>query len=443
MTAPDIPLTTGAETAAALDAADPLAGFRDEFHLPAGRDGAPQIYLAGNSLGAAPRAAAGYVNAELDRWASLGVAGHFAGESAWAPYHELLTDPLGRLVGGRPHEVVAMNSLTVNLHLLMVSFYDPTADRHKVLIEDHAFPSDHFAVESQIRQRGGDPARSLVLARPRPGEQTLRREDLLALIAEAGAELALVLLPGVQYYTGQVLPLAEITAAAHDVGARAGFDLAHAVGNVPLALHDWNVDFAVWCSYKYLNGGPGAVGGAFVHERHVIDRSLPKLLGWWGQRPDIRFEMGTVFETVPSVESWQLSNPSILAMAALRASLDIFDRAGGMVPLRAKSERQFAYLGFLLAEVIGDRAESITPVAPAERGCQNSLRIRAPGIDGRAVHRGLTEADVACDRRHPDVIRVAPAPLYNSFSDIRRFVYILDRVLDEAGRSRGRRPVCP
>ncbi len=434
MTGPDIPFTTGAETAAALDAADPLARFRDEFHLPVGRDGAPQTYLAGNSLGAAPRAAADYVNAELERWARLGVAGHFAGELAWEPYHELLAVPLGRLVGGRPHEVVAMNSLTVNLHLLMVSFYEPTADRHKILIEEHAFPSDHFAVESQIRQRGGDPAESLVLARPRPGEETLRCEDLLALIAEAGAELALVMLPGVQYYTGQVLPMAEITAAAHAVGARVGFDLAHAAGNIPLALHDWNVDFAVWCSYKYLNAGPGAIGGAFVHERHVGDRSLPKLLGWWGQRKDIRFEMGTVFEPIPTVESWQLSNPPILAMAPLRASLDVFDRAGGMAPLREKSERQIRYLDFLLAELFGDRLESITPAALAERGCQHSLRVRQPGVDGRAVHRALQQADVACDWRSPDVVRVAPVPLYNSFDDIRRFVDILDGALDGAAR---------
>ena len=423
-----------ADAASALDAADPLASLRDEFHLPEGPDGVPQIYLVGNSLGAVPRAAAGYVNAELERWARLGAAAHFEGELAWLPYHELLTEPLARLVGGHPSEVVAMNSLTVNLHLLMVSFYDPTAARHKVLIEDHAFPSDHFAVESQIRQRGHDPAESLVVARPRAGEETLRRDDLLGLIAEHGPELALVMLPGVQYYTGQVLPMAEITAAAHDAGARVGFDLAHAAGNVPLALHDWGVDFAVWCSYKYLNGGPGGVGGAFVHERHVGDSSLPKLLGWWGQRPDIRFEMGTVFDPVGTAESWQLSNPPILVMAALRASLDVFDRAGGMEPLRAKSERQIECLDLLLAEVMGDRVESITPAPLAERGCQHSLRIRVPGVDGRAVHRALEDAGVACDWRYPDVIRVAPVPLYNSFTDIHRFVTILDRVLDEAAR---------
>lgn len=423
-----------ADAAAALDAADPLASFRGEFHIPAGPDGLPQIYLVGNSLGAVPRAAVDHVNTELERWARLGAAAHFEGELAWLPYHELLSDPLARLVGGRPSEVVAMNSLTVNLHLLMVSFYDPTATRHKILIEDHAFPSDHFAVESQIRQRGHDPAESLVVARPRADEETLQRDDLLALIAEHGPELALVMLPGVQYYTGQVLPMEEITAAAHDVGARVGFDLAHAAGNVPLALHDWGVDFAVWCSYKYLNGGPGGVGGAFVHERHVGDRSLPKFLGWWGQRPDIRFEMGTVFDPIGTAESWQLSNPPILVMAALRASLDVFDRAGGMEPLRAKSQQQIEYLDFLLAEVIGDRVESITPAALAERGCQHSLRILMPGVDGQAVHQGLEDAGVACDWRYPDVIRVAPVPLYNSFTDIHRFVGVLARVLDEVSR---------
>ncbi len=434
MTGMDLSFSAGTEAATALDAADPLAAFRHEFHLPEGPDGSPQTYLAGNSLGAVPRSAAGCVNAELERWARLGVAGHFAGESAWEPYHELLTDSLARLVGGRPSEVVAMNSLTVNLHLLLVSFYDPTPTRHKVLIEAGAFPSDHFAVESQIRQRGHEPAGSLILACPRAGEETLRLDDLLTLIATHGSELALVLLPGVQYYTGQVLPMAEITAAAHGVGARVGFDLAHAVGNVPLALHDWNVDFAVWCSYKYLNGGPGGIGGAFVHERYAGDRSLPKLLGWWGHRAETRFEMGTVFDPAPTVESWQLSNPPILAMAPLRASLDVFDRAGGMAPLRAKSEQQIQYLDFLLAEVIGDRVETITPTTLAERGCQHSLRVREPGPDGRAVHQALQQSGVACDWRSPDVIRVAPVPLYNTFADIGRFVDILDRALGDAAR---------
>ncbi|MGI9645728.1 MAG: kynureninase, partial [Ilumatobacteraceae bacterium] len=298
--------------AAALDAADPLARFRDEFELPDG------IYLVGNSLGALPKAARTHVTTELDRWSSLGVEGHFTGDLAWKDYHGLLTDQLAALVGARRDEVVAMNALTVNLHLLMVSFYRPTRERHKILIEHHAFPSDHFAVESQIRQRGFDPADSLILAAPRAGEETLRTDDVLATIREHGDELALVLLPGVQYFTGQVLPMADIVAAGHAAGAVVGFDLAHAAGNIELQLHDWNVDFAAWCTYKYLNSGPGGVAGAFVHDRHVADQTLPKFLGWWGTDPGRRFEMATEFAAIPTVESWQLSNAPILSMAALR-----------------------------------------------------------------------------------------------------------------------------
>lgn len=431
MTDPDF--DTSASTAQRLDAADSLGHLRDEFRIPSGADDRHQVYFVGNSLGAVPVQTADYVAAEIERWAELGVGGHFDGRLAWAPYHELLTEPMAAIVGGRADEVVVMNSLTVNLHLLMVSFYEPTPTRHKILIEEHAFPSDHFAVESQIRQRGHDPESSLVLARPRDGENTLRTDDLLALIAEHADELSLVLLPGVQYYTGQVLPMAEITAAAHDAGARVGFDLAHAAGNIALSLHEWDVDFAAWCTYKYLNSGPGGVGAAFVHRRHVADPALPKLLGWWGQRKDTRFEMETVFEPIPTVESWQLSNAPILSMAALRASLDLFERAGGMGPLRAKSEQQLAYLDHLLAEVIGGRVESITPRALGDRGCQYALRITTPGIDGREIHRALERADVACDWRHPDVIRVAPVPLYNTFADIHRFITIFDRVLTEAG----------
>lgn len=287
-------------SAAELDAADPLAHFRDEFQIPDG------IYLVGNSLGAIPKRARDYVAIELDRWATLGVEGHFTGELAWKDYHELVADQLARLVGGQAGEVVAMNGLTVNLHLMMVSFYRPTPERHKILIEAHAFPSDHFAAESQIRQRGFDPATSLITLAPRNGEETLRTNDILAAIAEHGGELALVLLPGVHYYTGQVMAMEAITAAGHEVGAAVGFDLAHAIGNVELALHDWDVDFAAWCTYKYLNSGPGGVAGAFVHERHINDHSLPKFLGWWGTNPDTRFKMSTEFDAMPTVESWQL-----------------------------------------------------------------------------------------------------------------------------------------
>jgi len=406
--------------AAALDAADPLAPLRDEFELPDG------IYLVGNSLGALPRAARDNITTEFDRWSTLGVEGHFTGDLAWEAYHELLTAPLASLVGGREHEVVAMNSLTVNLHLLMISFYRPTPTRHKVLIEGHAFPSDHFAVESQIQQRGLDPATSLVVLDPRPGEVTLRPDDILATIAEHGDSLALILLPGVQYYTGQVLPMAEITRAGHEVGATVGFDLAHAVGNVELDLHHWGVDFAAWCTYKYLNGGPGGVGAAFVHERHVDDQSLPKLLGWWGTAKATRFQMGTTFEAIPTVESWQLSNAPVLAMAALRASLALFDAAGGMPALRRKSLLQMEFFDRRLAETLGDRVKNLTPTNPEERGCQSALRIVAG--EGRAVYERLMERRVLCDWREPDVIRVAPVPLYNSFEDIERFVGILDEV---------------
>jgi len=408
-------------TAAELDAADPLAPCRDKFDVPG------EIYLVGNSLGARPKATREYVNHELDRWSNLGVEGHFTGDLAWKSYHELLTNQLATLVGAHPDEVVAMNSLTVNLHLLMISFYRPTAGRHKILMEGHAFPSDHFAIESQIRQRGFDPADSLILIEPRPGEETLRPDDIISTITAHGDELALILLPGVQYYTGQVLKMADITRAGHAVGAVVGFDLAHAAGNLVLELHDWNVDFAAWCSYKYLNSGPGGVGAAFVHRRHVTNPELPKLLGWWGTNKLTRFEMSTEFDAIPSVESWQLSNAPVLSMAALRASLDVIDDAGGISALRKKSELQIAFFDRRLAETLGDRVQNISPTDLDERGCQFALRVTRG--DGARVFRELGEARVLCDWREPDVIRVAPVPLYNSFADIDRFVNILDRIV--------------
>ncbi len=408
-------------TAAALDSADPLARLRDEFELPDG------IYLVGNSLGALPRAVREYVNIELDRWSTLGVEGHFTGNLAWKDYHELLTNQLAAIVGAQADEVVAMNALTVNLHLLMVSFYRPTSERHKILIERHAFPSDHFAVESQIRQRGFEPSESMVFVEPREGEDTLRSEDILNAISEHGDELALIFLPGVQYYTGQVLPMADIVQAGHAVGAMVGLDLAHAVGNIELSLHDWDVDFAMWCSYKYLNSGPGGVGGAFVHRRHVADPTLAKLLGWWGTNASSRFEMTTEFDAIPTVESWQLSNAPILSMAALRASLDIIDRAGGMTALRQKSERQIEFFDRRLVESLDGRVENITPGPLPERGCQYALRVISD--NGKRVYQELEHARVLCDWREPDVIRVAPVPLYNTFDDIDRFVRILDGIV--------------
>ncbi len=428
--------TTDRAAAIALDADDPLGAFRDRFAIPRTAGGEAEIYLVGNSLGAQPTSARDRVIDELDRWGSLGVRGHFEGETPWAPYHEFLSGPMGRIVGGSEDEVVVMNSLTVNLHLLMVSFYRPTPQRHKILIEEHAFPSDHFAVESQIRQRGFDPASSLVTIGPRDGEETIRDEDIAATIAEHGQSLALVLFPGVQYYTGQVFDMAGITRLGHDVGARVGFDLAHAAGNIVLHLHDWNVDFAAWCTYKYLNSGPGGVAGAFVHRRHVADQTLPKFLGWWGANAATRFEMATEFDPIPTVESWQVSNAPILAMASLLASLEIFEEAGGVAELRRKSEQQIAYLDFLLGERLAGRIENITPAAMHQRGCQFALRVVSAsgaaggreGVDGRALFDRLESAGVACDWRHPDVIRVAPVPLYNSFLDIHRFVELLDEL---------------
>ncbi len=420
-------LTPDEACAERLDARDPLSRFRDEFAIPTRADGSPEIYLVGNSLGAMPHRARQAVSDELERWSTIGVRGHFEGPAPWAPYHEFLTDPMRALVGGNADEVIVMNSLTVNLHLLLISFYRPTERRHKILIEEHAFPSDHFVVESQIRQRGFDPAESMVVVRPRDGEETLRPDDILAAIDDCGDALALVLLPGVQYYTGQVLPIGPITASAHAAGAYAGFDLAHAVGNIELALHEDGVDFAAWCTYKYLNSGPGGVAGAFVHERHVDDPTLPKLTGWWGTNAATRFEMRTRFDPIPTIESWQLSNAPILAMAALRGSLEVFAEAGGMAALRRKAELQIDYLDLLLDTHLSDRVENLTPRPLGERGCQFALRVSAPGITGREVFERLEREGVACDWRYPDVIRVAPVPLYNSFSDIWRFSQLLDR----------------
>jgi kynureninase len=308
----------------------------------------------------------------------------------------------------------------------MISFYRPTPQRHKILIEEHAFPSDHFAVESQITMRGFDPVVSLVTVKPRRGEQTLRTEDIVAAIADHGPELALVLLPGVQYYTGQVLPMAAVVAAGHEAGAMVGLDLAHAVGNVELQLHDWGADFAAWCTYKYLNGGPGSIAGGFVHERHLGSEPIPRLHGWWGHDKATRFEMRNEFVPIPTAEAWQLSNAPILAMAPVLASLEIFENAGGMGPLRAKSEQMSLYFDYLLDERLVGKVRSITPRETEQRGCQLSLEVVAPGVDGPAVFAMLQEADVECDWRYPNVIRVAPVPLYNTFEDIWRFADILE-----------------
>jgi len=417
------------EDARALDASDELAPFRARFAAPRGRDGQPVLYLCGHSLGRMPLAARAAVEQELSDWEALGVEGHFEAQTPWYSYHEHCREPLARLVGARPHEVVAMSSLTVNLHLLMVTFYRPQGARRKILVENAAFPSDAYAAQTQLRCHGFDPTADLLIARPRPGEHTLRTEDVEALLEREGERIALVLFGGVNYYTGQLFDIPRITAAAHRQGCVVGWDLAHAAGNVPLALHDWGVDFAAWCSYKYLNSGPGAVAGCFVHERHVCDTSLPRFGGWWGADPQTRFRMplNSEFQPVASADAWQLSNPPILSLAPVRVSLEIFD-AAGMDRLRAKSRRLTAYLAFLLeqagaspASAARPRFEVITPADPEARGCQLSILAHEKP---EALLGALRDGAVVCDFRPPNVVRVAPVPLYNTYEEVWRFADI-------------------
>ena len=407
-----------------LDAEGSLGSFRERFHIPLATNGEPLIYFVGNSLGLMPKTTRQIVEQELDDWARLGVDGHFDAATPWYTYHETLREPAARLVGAQPNEVVSMNSLTVNLHLLMATFYRPTKSRHKILMEDPAFPSDTYAIRSQIAQHGFEPDESLLLARPREGEFTIRQQEIEAILEERGEQIALVLFAGVNFFTGQLFDIAKITAAAQKRGCLVGIDLAHAADNVPLALHDWNVDFAVWCSYKYLNSGPGAVAGAFVHERHATNRNVPRLAGWWGNDPATRFRMQLEpeFVPVPSADSWQVSNPPIFAMAPLRSSLAISDAAGGTAALRAKSVRLTGYLEFLLARAPTRLYTIITPPAPNERGAQLSILVHEHPRD---LFRKLEAAGVKTDFREPNVIRVAPAPLYNSFHEVWRFAKIL------------------
>ncbi|MET7963147.1 kynureninase [Micromonospora zamorensis] len=412
----DIPVHTPEREAHRLDEADP--GHRHLFHVPPadGGDHPESAYLAGNSLGLQPRATRDELLADLDAWARLGVEGHVEAARAWLPYHELLTAPAARLVGARPAETVVMNSLTVNLHLLMVSFYRPAGVRTRIVIEDAAFPSDSYAVRSQARFHGLDPDDTVVRLRPRDGEDALRTEDVTAYLAAEGDRVALVLLGGVNYLTGELLDIPAITAAGRAAGAVVGWDLAHAVGNVPLALHDWDVDFAAWCSYKYLNAGPGALAGVFVHERHLGDETLPRFEGWWSTAAATRFEMTPVSRPPATVEAWQISNPPIFAMGPVRTSLEVFD-AVGMPTLRARSQRLTGWLESLLDEVVVDRPLSVvTPRDPARRGCQLSVRIGA-GSAAELTKRLRHEHGVIADAREPDVIRFAPVPLYSTYHD--------------------------
>lgn len=406
-----------------LDVADPLAAWRGRFHIPVRPDGSEVIYLCGNSLGLQPKAVRRAVEQELDDWARLAVDAHFHGRTPWYSYHEVFRESGARLVGGVPGEVVTMNGLTVNLHLMMATFYRPTADRHAVLMEDCAFPSDTYAVRTQVAWHGFDPQEAVVTPKPRPGEHALRTEDIEAVLEREGRRIALVMMSGVNYYTGQVFDMQRIAAAARRHGCVVGFDLAHAAGNVELALHDWDVDFAAWCTYKYLNCGPGSVAGCFVHERHGRNLELPRLGGWWGNDPATRFLMHLQPRFVPreGADGWQLSNPPILSMAALRASLSIFDEVG-MAALREKSRRLTGYLQFLLDRFPSERYEVITPRDPEARGCQLSILAHDRP---RELFDRLSAAGVVCDFREPNVIRVAPVPLYNSFLDVWRFARIL------------------
>ncbi len=398
-----------------MDRDDPLSEYRSKFAFPKRDNGEPYLYFAGNSLGLMPKIARDYVNAEFDDWAAFGVEGHLGARKPWLPYHENLTEMSARLVGAKPAEVVVMNSLTVNLHLMMVSFYRPSKTKFKIFIEANSFPSDQYAVQSQAKFHGFDPDIAVGEFKPRAGEITLRTEDILETIAREGESLALIVLGDVNYLTGQAFDIQAIVKAARKVNCLVGLNLAHGAGNLLLQLHDWDVDFAVWCSYKYLNAGPGGIAGTFVHERHSNEFDLPRFAGWWGHNKKTRFEMPSKFDPLAGAEGWQLSNPPILQLAALRASMEIFDQAT-MPALRKKGDLLTGYLEYLLTEMSG--ISIITPGDPKARGNQLSLKIKN---NPKALLEALKSQGVICDFREPDIIRVAPAPLYNNFYDVYRF----------------------
>ena len=399
-----------------LDGQDELRDFRDAFWIPPHAAGGQQAYFCGHSLGLQPRTADDALQQEMKRWREQAVGGHFRGHPSWIEYGDDLAAALASLVGAQAAEVTVMNTLTVNLHLLMVSFYRPTGRRRKILIERGAFPSDRYAVTSQLRWHGLDPGECLVELAPRPGSRLLEEDDVETWLQDHGDDVALVLWPGVQYASGQAFDLRRLVAAAHAAGARIGFDLAHSAGNLPLRLHDSGCDFAAWCTYKYLNGGPGAVAACFVHERHADSRELPRFEGWWGNERRGRFRMEPNFHPAAGAEAWQLSNPPILAMAPLRASVALFQEAG-MARLREKSRRLTGWLAEAIEAEVGQVLEILTPAAPERRGCQLSLRVRAGADQGRQLHQHLAAHGVITDWREPDTLRVAPAPLYNSYED--------------------------
>ncbi len=402
------------------DATDRLSIFRDQFHIPIHK-GKEVVYFCGNSLGLQPKNTAEAMTLEMQKWQQDAVKGHFSGEFPWLTYHEFLQETGADLVGAKPSEVVYMNSLTANLHFLMVSFYRPEGNKRKILIEDHAFPSDHYAAVSQLAWHGMDAEKDLILLKTREDEDALRTADILKTIEQYADELAMILLPGVQYYTGQVLDMQAITKKARQYDIPVGFDLAHATGNIVMQLHDWGVDFAAWCSYKYLNSGPGSVAGAFVHEKHH-GKNLPRFQGWWGHEKSSRFKMDNQFKAAPGADAWQLSNPPILSLAAVRASLSVFKEAGGMQPLAAKSKQLTTFLRQMLNQYCAGKVRILTH--ENAQGCQLSLVIEGQR-PGRDIYQAITDAGIIVDWREPDVIRVAPTPLYNSFNDAHRFVETL------------------
>ncbi|MFT7497622.1 MAG: kynureninase [Porticoccaceae bacterium] len=413
------------EYAQQQDKEDTLSYLREQFHIPKDKNGNDWLYFTGNSLGLQPKTTKDYINQELKDWASLGVEGHMHAENPWMSYHEFLTQSMAKIVGAKPLEVVVMNTLTTNLHLMMVSFYKPTKKRYKILIEADAFPSDKYAVESQLRHHGYDDHEGLVLWKAREGEELANYDDLEKIIEEQGDEIALIMIGGVNYYTGQFFDLKKITKLGHKNGCVVGFDCAHGAGNVELNLHDSGADFAVWCTYKYLNSGPGSLGGCFVHERHAFDKTLNRFTGWWSHNKKTRFNMRHDFDVLPGAEGWQLSNPPILSMAAIRASLDIFNEVG-IENLTKKSKKLTGYFEFLINELNHKDIKIITPSNPNERGCQLSIQVKNAD---KKLHQKLMEAGVITDWREPDVIRCAPVPLYSSFEDMYKMVERLKKIL--------------
>ncbi len=408
-----------------LDKEDSLSYLRDEFYIPKDKKGNPWLYFAGNSLGLQPKITNQYIQQELNDWATLGVEGHFQAETPWLSYHEFLTNSMAKIVGAKPIEIVVMNTLTANLHLLMVSFYQPQKTKYKIVIESDAFPSDRYAVQSQLAFHGFDSNEGLIEWKPREGEKLLRIEDLENIVVTQGDEIALLLIGGVNYYTGQVLDIKRIADLGHSKNCIVGIDLAHGAGNIQPNLHESNVDFAAWCTYKYLNSGPGSLSGLFVHEKHANNKNLPRFAGWWNHNKETRFNMRLPFDVMPGAEGWQLSNPPILSMAAIRASLDIFEKVG-MEALLEKSKKLTGYFEYLINDIGSEDINIITPNNSAERGCQLSIQVKSAN---KSLHDKLTNNKIITDWREPDVIRCAPVPMYNSFEDVYKMVLTLKRLL--------------